>query len=124
MKQTLVTENAPAAIGPYSQGIKSGNLVFTSGQLPVNMKTGALEADPAAAAAASMENCRAVLAAAGATMDDVVKATVFITNMADFPKINAAYAAFFRNDPPARSCVQVAALPKGAVLEIELVAVV
>lgn len=120
--QILSTNNAPAAIGPYSQGVRAGNIVFTSGQLPVNMETGALETEIKAATKASMENCKAVLAAAGASMSDVVKTSVFLSDMADFAEMNGVYATYFAENPPARSCVQVAQLPKGAVVEIEMIA--
>ncbi len=123
-KQAVVTQRAPGAIGPYSQGIATGQMIFTSGQLPIDMRTGALEtADIAAAARYSLENVRAILEAAGATLEDVVKTTVFLTDLADFAAVNEVYASFFKGEPPARSCVQVAALPKGAGVEIEAVAV-
>ncbi len=122
-KQVLSTNGAPGAIGPYSQGIAAGNLVFTSGQLPINMATGEMEsADIGAATRYSLENVRAILQAAGLEMANVVKTTVFLTDMADFAAANEAYAAFFPGEPPARSCVQVAALPKGARVEIEAIA--
>jgi 2-iminobutanoate/2-iminopropanoate deaminase len=123
--KTIATAKAPGAIGPYSQGVIAGNLVFTSGQLPINTATGALETeDIRRAARYSLENCRAVLEAAGAALSNVAKTTVFLTNMADFGAFNEAYAAFFAGigDPPARSCVQVSALPKGAKIEIEMIA--
>lgn len=120
--QILSTDNAPAAIGPYSQGVRAGNIVFTSGQLPVNMETGVLETEIKAATKASMENCKAVLAAAGASMSDVVKTSVFLSDMANFAEMNGVYATYFAENPPARSCVQVAQLPKGAVVEIEMIA--
>jgi 2-iminobutanoate/2-iminopropanoate deaminase len=123
--KTIATTKAPGAIGPYSQGVVAGNLVFTSGQLPINTATGVLETeDIRRAARYSLENCRAVLEAAGAALGNVAKTTVFLTDMADFGAFNEAYAAFFAGtgDPPARSCVQVAALPKGAKIEIEMIA--
>ena len=122
-KQIIATQQAPGAIGPYSQGIAAGNLVFTSGQLPIDMCSGELEsADIALATRYALENVRAVLQAAGADLAQVVKTTVFLTDLADFAAMNAAYAEFFAHEPPARSCVQVAALPKGARIEIEAVA--
>ena len=122
-KQIIATEHAPGAIGPYSQGIAAGNLVFTSGQLPIDMRTGELEsADIALATRYALENVSAILQAAGLSLDQAVKVTVFLTDMADFAAVNQAYAEFFVQDPPARSCVQVAALPKGARIEIEAVA--
>lgn len=124
MKTTIATERAPAAIGPYAQGIEAGGMVWTSGQLPIDAATGALEtADIARATANSLRNVRAILRARGLTMADVVKTTVYLTDLADFAAMNEAYAAFFPGEPPARSCVQVAALPKGATVEIEAVAI-
>lgn len=123
MKKVINTKNAPGAIGPYSQGIRTNNLVFTSGQLPIDMASGELEtADIQKAAKHSLENCKAILEAAGASLHDVVKTTVFLTDLADFVAVNEVYATYFPENPPARSCVQVAALPKGAKIEIELTA--
>ena len=121
--KVVFTEKAPAAIGPYSQGMKSGNMVFTSGQLPINMENGELEvSDIAAATKYSLENVKAILASEGLNMDQVVKTTVFLTDLADFAAMNEVYGSFFGENPPARSCVQVAALPKGAKVEIEAIA--
>ena len=123
MAQTIVTSQAPGAIGPYSQGMKAGSFVFTSGQLPINMKTGALETDDIQAATRyCLENIRAILETAGLSLSRVVKITVFMTNLGDFSAMNEAFAPFFPGNPPARSCVQVAALPKSAAIEIEAVA--
>jgi 2-iminobutanoate/2-iminopropanoate deaminase len=117
--------NAPAAIGPYSQAVRTGNLVFCSGQLPSDPATGNLvEGDMGVLARQSLANVAAVLKAAGATMADVVKCTVFMTDLSEFPAMNAAYATAFGTHKPARSTVQVAALPKGARVEIEAIAVV
>jgi 2-iminobutanoate/2-iminopropanoate deaminase len=126
MKKSIVsTSSAPAAIGPYSQGAKAAGLVFTSGQLPIDMATGELElADIKKAAKNSLDNVKAILAEAGATMADIVKTTVFLTDMNDFAAMNEVYATYFESEPPARSCVAVAALPKGAKVEIEAVAAV
>jgi 2-iminobutanoate/2-iminopropanoate deaminase len=122
-KLQLHTEDAPAAVGPYSQGISAGRLVFTSGQLP--MKDGVLITDDVAqAACASLENVAAILEAAHATLADVVKVTIFLKDMNDFAAVNAVYGEFFPKPYPARSCIQVAGLPLGAVLEIEAVAYV
>ena len=122
-KQIVATGQAPGAIGPYSQGIAVGNLVFTSGQLPIDMRTGELEtADISLATRYALQNVGAILRAAGLDFAQVVKTTVFLTDLADFAAVNQAYAEFFAQDPPARSCVQVAALPKGARIEIEAVA--
>ncbi len=125
MKEAIKTDNAPAAVGPYSQGIKAGSFVFTSGQLPADPSTGELITDDIAAATRQcLENIRAILQAAGAQMKDVVKVTIFLTNMADFAAVNAAYEKFFSSPEPARSCIQVAALPKEAPIKIEAIAAV
>ncbi|MEP0766527.1 MAG: RidA family protein [Fimbriimonadia bacterium] len=126
MRHTVGTERAPAAIGPYSQAIKvSGTLLFTSGQIPLEPATGEMvSGDIAAQTTRVLENLKAVLEAGGASLADVVKTTIFLADMADFATVNEVYAEFFPTDPPARSTVQVAALPKGARVEIEAVAVV
>ncbi len=124
MKDVVFTPDAPAAIGPYSQGIKAGGFVYTSGQLPIG-KDGVMEEnDMTKAAALCLENIKAVLETAGASVGGIVKTTCFLTDLADFAAVNAAYTAFFTDAPPARSCVQVAALPKGARVEIEAIAVI
>ena len=120
---SLATEKAPAAIGPYSQGIKSNGMVFVSGQLPVNPATGELLTEIAAATRQSLANLAAVLAAGGCTMNQVVKTTVFLSDLNNFTAMNEVYSEFFKTNPPARSTVQVAALPKGAVVEIDAIAV-
>lgn len=121
----LATEKAPAAVGPYSQGIKAGHFVYTSGQLPLDPKTGQLvQDDIQTATRVALENVKAVLAASGATLEDVVKVTVFVKDMNDFGKINEVYAEFFVNHKPARSLVEVARLPKDGVIEIEAVAAI
>ncbi|WP_326975023.1 RidA family protein [Caproicibacter sp. BJN0012] len=122
MKQKINTEKAPAAIGPYSQGIRAGGLVITSGQLPIDPATGAFPEGIEAQTRQSLENCKSVLAAAGATMDQVVKTTVFLSDMNDFAAMNGVYALFFDGIYPARSAVEVARLPKDALVEIECVA--
>ena len=125
MKQALSTNNAPGAIGPYSQGTKSGNMVFTSGQLPLDPHgDGELITDVKKATAQALENVKAILEAGGATMDDVVKVLVFLTDMNDFAAMNEVYATYFTGVCPARSAIAVASLPKGAVLEIEAVAII
>ena len=121
--KNVVTSKAPAAIGPYSQGIDIGNLVFTSGQLPLNMDTGEMETEIKAATKASLSNVKAILAEAGLTMDNVIKTTVFISDMNNFGAMNEVYATFFGETAPARSCVEVARLPKDVLVEIEAVAV-
>ena len=122
IKHTVSTPNAPAAIGPYSQGVKVGNLIFTSGQLPMNPQSGELVADIEGATQQSLDNVKAVLEAAGATMDNIIKIVVFLRDMNDFAAMNDVYATYFPNDTPARSAVQVARLPKDAILEIEAIA--
>ena len=119
----VVTEKAPAAIGPYSQGIQTGNMVFVSGQLPVDPASGELLTEIAAATRQCLANLSAVLAAGGCGLEQVVKTTVFMSDLQNFAAMNAVYAEFFKTNPPARSTVQVAALPKGAVVEIEAIAV-
>ena len=123
MKKAIATNAAPGAVGPYSQGIEADGLVFVSGQLPVDPATGVFVPGGAAEQATqSLKNISAVLAAAGCTMEDVVKTTVFLTDMGKFAEVNEVYAAFFKGDCPARSAVQVGALPKGAQVEIEAIA--
>ena len=125
MKNTqIATELAPAAIGPYAQGIKAGGMVFVSGQIPVNPATGELVTDIAAATKQSLSNLAAVLQAAGCSMDQVVKTTVFLSDLKNFAAMNEVYAEFFKVNPPARSTVEVGGLPKGAVVEIEAIAVI
>jgi 2-iminobutanoate/2-iminopropanoate deaminase len=124
MKEILSTNHAPGAIGPYSQGIKNGNIIFVSGQLPMNPHTGELFTDVKKAAAAALDNVKAILSSGGATLDDVVKVVVYLTDMNDFADVNEVYGTYFTQNCPARSCFAVAGLPKGAVLEIEAIAVV
>ncbi|MFR5868978.1 MAG: RidA family protein [Acutalibacteraceae bacterium] len=123
-KICLHTEQAPAAIGPYSQAIRVGNVVYTSGQIALDPETGALVPGGIDAQAHRVfQNLKAVLASAGCTFENVVKTVVFLTDLADFAAVNEIYAAYFPAPCPARSCVQVAALPKGSKIEVELVAV-
>ncbi len=124
MKQVLHTEKAPAAIGPYAQGWKVGDMVYTSGQLGVDMETGKLAEGVEAQARTSMRNVGEILKAAGASYGDVVKTTIFVKDLADFKTVNTVYAEFFDGVYPARSCVQVAALPMSGLVEIEAVAMV
>lgn len=124
MKKVVSTEKAPAALGPYSQANIVGNLVFTSGMVPINPADGTIPADVQAQAAQSLDNVKAVLEAAGSSMDKVFKTTVFIKNMDDFAKINEVYAKYFNGDYPSRSCVEVARLPKDVFVEIEAIATI
>lgn len=118
------TTAAPAAIGPYSQAVAEGRLLFTSGQIPIDPATGELRnRDIATAARQVLTNLRAVLVAGGADLTTVVKTTVFLKDMRDFPAFNAVYGEFFKEPFPARSCIQVAGLPKDSLVEIEAVAV-
>lgn len=123
-KEIISTSKAPAAIGPYSQGIKIGDMVFTSGQLPVNSATGEAVTEIKAATRQSLENVKAVLEEAGSSLEKVVKVVVFIKDMNDFGQVNEVYGEYFKENPPARSCVEVARLPKDCVIEIEAVATV
>lgn len=124
MKKVLSTEKAPQAIGPYSQGIDTGSLMFLSGQLPIVPSEGKIVAqDIEGQTRQALENVRAILEAGGCSMDDVVKTTVFLSDIADFVKMNGVYKEFFTEENyPARSAFQVAALPQGSLVEIEVVA--
>ena len=120
----VATEKAPAAIGPYSQAVICGNMVFTSGQIPINPANGLVEAQTITEQAEQvMKNIGAVLEAAGCTYANIVKTTIFASDINDFAAINGVYGKYFQVNPPARSFVQVAALPKGVHVEIEVVAV-
>ncbi len=119
--QAISTENSPKAIGPYAQAISVGDLLYLSGQLGVDPATGELKDGVENQTKQALENIRAVLDAAGGSMARVVKTTVFLANMSDFAAVNAIYGAAFQPPYPARSCVQVAALPKGGLVEIEVV---
>jgi 2-iminobutanoate/2-iminopropanoate deaminase len=124
-KLVISTNNAPAAIGPYSQGIKAGNLVFTSGQIPLNPATGEMVSDDIKSAAKqSLENVKAILEAAGTGMENAVMVTVFLKDMNDFAAVNEVYAQYFTEKMPARSAIQVARLPKDCLIEIEAVALI
>jgi len=123
MKEILSTTAAPAAIGPYSQGVKACNLVITSGQIPVDPATGAFaEGGIREQTRQSLLNVQAVLAQAGLGMEHIIKTTVFLKDMNDFAAMNEVYATFFPGNPPARSAVEVARLPKDAMVEIEAIA--
>lgn len=121
-KRAISTAEAPAAVGPYSQAIVAGGFVFTSGQLPLDRAGNLVKGDIQAKARQCLENLKTILEAAGAGMEDLVKVTVFVTDMGNFPQVNEVYQGFFGEKPPARSFVQVAALPKGAEVEMEGIA--
>ncbi len=124
MKQVIQTNNAPQAIGPYSQAIMAGDTLYVSGQIPVIPATGVIVSEHVEDQARQvMENVKAVVEAAGLTLDHVVKTSVFIKNMDDFAKINAVYSEYFKENCPARACVEVARLPKDVLLEMEAIAV-
>ncbi|MEG0250137.1 MAG: RidA family protein [Peptostreptococcus sp.] len=124
MSEVLFTKNAPAAVGPYSQAIKEGNVLYCSGQIPLVPETGELvQGDIKAQAAQALKNVKAVLTEAGAKETNVVKTTVYLTDMADFGGVNEVYADFFGDHKPARSCVAVKELPKGAKVEVEVLVV-
>ena len=120
--KVISTPKAPAAIGPYVQAVNAGNLLFASGQLGLDPETGILPEGVEAQAAQALENIGAILAEAGYERTDVVKTTIFIRNMGDFAAVNRIYAGFFGDHKPARSCVEVSALPKGGLVEIEATA--
>ena len=123
MKEIILTDKAPAPIGPYSQGIAVGGLIFFSGQIALDPAVGKITAtDIEGQTVQVLSNISALLAAASLTPADVVKTTVFVRNMGDFAKVNAIYAQTFDKEPPARSCVEVSALPSGALVEIEVIA--
>lgn len=123
MKDIISTEAAPVAIGPYSQGVKKGDLLFVSGQLPIDPSTGKIECkDIEGQARQSLENVKSILEKAQYSLADVVKTTCFITDMAQFSKINEVYGEYFKEDCPARSCVSVKELPKQASFELEVIA--
>jgi 2-iminobutanoate/2-iminopropanoate deaminase len=124
-KEIIKTDKAPAAIGPYSQAVKYENLVFTSGTLGVDPGSGSfVEGGIQAQTKQCLENLKAVLEASGSSMENVLKATVFIKDMNDFPKINEIYGQYFTKEQPGRSCVEVARLPKDGLIEIETIAFV
>ena len=124
LNRTVIhTDSAPKAIGPYSQAIHAGDFIFAAGQTPIDPATGNLvEGEIETQTRRVLDNIKAVLEAAGSGLDKVVKTTVFMTNLGDFARMNAVYAEYFPANPPARSTVQVSALPKGAMIEIECVA--
>lgn len=123
-RKLIKTNNAPQAIGPYSQGVVINNMVYTSGQIPINPQTGDLISDIQAATKQSLENVKAVLEAGGSSLENVIKVSIFLNDMNDFAKVNEVYATYFNENPPARSCVEVARLPKDSVIEIEAIGIV
>ena len=123
MKEIISTDKAPAAIGPYSQAVKVGDLLFTSGMIPIDPATNTLvEGGIEVQARRALENVKALLEASGTSMDKVVKTVVFIKNMDDFAKVNEIYSEYFTENFPARSCVEVARLPKDVLIEMEAIA--
>lgn len=122
-KEVINTNNAPEAIGPYSQVVIVGDFVYTSGQIPLNPVTGELVTDIKLATKQSMENIKAILEEAGTSLNNVVKTSIFLKDLNDFEAVNEVYGTYFIENKPARSCVQVAKLPKDAVIEIEVIAV-
>ena len=123
MKKPISTSEAPGAIGPYSQGIRSGRFLFCSGQIPLDPKSGEIvSGDIATQTRRVMENIRGLLSAEGLTFEHIVKTTIFLTDLGDFQTVNETYGSFFNQHPPARSTVQVSALPRGANVEIEVIA--
>lgn len=125
MKEIISTESAPGAIGPYSQAIKTGGMIFCSGQIPIDVTTGEFVSDSVAEQTEQvLKNLTAVLEAGGASLNDVVKTTVFLADMNDFAAMNEVYAKFFNENKPARATVQAARLPRDAKVEIECIAVV
>ena len=123
-KKVITTEKAALPVGPYSQGIEAGNFIFVAGEKGLDPKTGKIvEGGIAAETRQTLENIKAILEAAGATMDDAVRSVVYMTDIGEFAEMNAVYAEYFPTDPPGRTCVQVVALPAGAHVEIEVSAV-
>lgn len=118
----IQTNSAPAAVGPYSQAVETDNFVFASGQIALNPATGEMAEGIEAQAHQALKNAQAVIAASGAKWENVIKTTVFITNIDDFGKVNEIYATYFKQPYPARSCVEVSKLPKGALIEVEVIA--
>ena len=122
-KEIISTKKAPSAIGPYSQGMIVGDFVFTSGQIPLNPENGELVTEISKATVQVMANLSAVLEAAGSSLEKVIKTTIFLQDLNDFEKVNEIYGDYFKDNLPARSCVQVAKLPKGSTIEIEAIAI-
>lgn len=123
-RKVVSTKNAPGAIGPYSQGIQMGNFIFTSGQLPMDPQALEIISDIKEATAKCLDNVKAILEKSGSSMDKVIKTTIFVKDLNDFTAVNEVYGTYFNDEPPARSCVQVAKLPKDAKIEIEAIAAI
>jgi 2-iminobutanoate/2-iminopropanoate deaminase len=123
-KEVIATKDAPAAIGPYSQAVRSGAMVFVSGQIPIDPKTGQLNAGTDEEQVAQvLENIKAILAADGMTMENVISTTVFVRDLNNFAKLNAVYGTYFKDKPPARATIQASRLPRDAAVEISAIAV-
>lgn len=123
-KKIISTDKSPAAIGPYNQGIVANGFLFTSGQLPIHPITGEVPSSIEEQTVQVLDNLKAIIEAAGTTMDNVVKCTVYIQNMSDFAVINQIYSTYFPNNPPARACVEISKIAKNALVEIDAIAVV
>lgn len=121
-KKIISTEKAPGAIGPYSQAVRIGNMIYTSGQIPLNPETGEMVTEIKAATKQCLENVKAILEVEGASMENIIKTTVFLQDLNDFVDMNEVYGSYFPENPPARSAVQVARLPKDSIVEIEVIA--
>jgi len=121
-KKIISTEKAPGAIGPYSQAVRIGDMIYTSGQIPMNPSTGEMVTEIKAATKQCLENVKAILEVEGAQMSNIIKTTVFLQDMNDFVAMNEVYASYFPENPPARSAVQVSRLPKDSIVEIEVIA--
>ena len=122
-REIIVTNDAPKAIGPYSQAVKAGGMVFISGQIPIDPKTGlVVQSDIKTQTKLVMENAKAIIASAGCAMSDIVKATIYLKNMSDFAAVNEVYGGYFPVDPPARATVEVSRLPKDVAVEIDFIA--
>ncbi len=121
-KEIIKTEKAPKAVGPYSQAVKIGNFLFISGQLPINPSTGEIKGDIKIQTRQTLENIKSILSSADMSLQDIVKTTVFLQDLNDFNSMNEVFQEYFANDPPARACVEVSKIPKGALIEIESIA--